>query len=125
MAEKVITEEQSIESLLEKLIQNCSYCKSAKDEKLIRKAFKMANDAHKGMRRKSGEPYIIHPLEVAIIVSVAWGMLVIALISYRLAVSRGDSPLRVISEHVAIACVVVMLTHWVGDWVAVAFSQSA
>ena len=53
MAEKVITEEQKVNELLERLIKNCSYCKSTKDEKLIRKAFKMANDAHKGMRRKS------------------------------------------------------------------------
>jgi guanosine-3',5'-bis(diphosphate) 3'-pyrophosphohydrolase len=35
------------------------------DRKLIRHAFEMAADAHKTMRRKSGEPYILHPLAVA------------------------------------------------------------
>jgi GTP pyrophosphokinase len=35
------------------------------NKKLVRKAFNMAVDAHKDMRRKSGEPYIYHPLEVA------------------------------------------------------------
>ncbi len=35
------------------------------DTKLIRKAFDVAVDAHKTMRRKSGEPYILHPLAVA------------------------------------------------------------
>src|SRR5215211_1779257 len=35
------------------------------DRKLIRTAFEMAADAHKTMRRKSGEPYILHPLAVA------------------------------------------------------------
>ena len=74
MAENVVTEDHEINSLLEQLIQNCSYCKSSKDEKLIRKAFKMANDAHKGMRRKSGDPFIIHPLEVALIVSEEIGL---------------------------------------------------
>jgi guanosine-3',5'-bis(diphosphate) 3'-pyrophosphohydrolase len=74
MEEKVITEDQKISDLLEKLIRNCSYCKTAKDEKLIRKAFKMANEAHKGMRRKSGDPYIVHPLEVALIVSEEIGL---------------------------------------------------
>jgi len=74
MEQKVLTEEHKINNLLEQLIQNCSHCKSAKDEKLIRKAFKMANEAHKGTRRKSGEPYIIHPLEVAIIVSQEIGL---------------------------------------------------
>ncbi|MCS6975149.1 MAG: bifunctional (p)ppGpp synthetase/guanosine-3',5'-bis(diphosphate) 3'-pyrophosphohydrolase [Cyclobacteriaceae bacterium] len=35
------------------------------DAKLIKKAFTMALEAHKDMRRKSGEPYIFHPLAVA------------------------------------------------------------
>jgi GTP diphosphokinase / guanosine-3',5'-bis(diphosphate) 3'-diphosphatase len=35
------------------------------DKELIRTAFEMAADAHKTMRRKSGEPYILHPLAVA------------------------------------------------------------
>lgn len=35
------------------------------DRKLIRVAFEMAADAHKTMRRKSGEPYILHPIAVA------------------------------------------------------------
>ncbi len=74
MADNVVTEDQQINNLLEQLIQNCSYCKSSKDEKLIRKAFKMANDAHKGMRRKSGDPFIIHPLGVALIVSEEIGL---------------------------------------------------
>ncbi len=38
------------------------------DRKTIRRAFEMAADAHKEMRRKSGEPYILHPLAVARIV---------------------------------------------------------
>lgn len=38
------------------------------DRKIIRRAFEMAADAHKDMRRKSGEPYILHPLAVARIV---------------------------------------------------------
>src|SRR5213083_73470 len=35
------------------------------DRKTIRMAFEMAAEAHKSMRRKSGEPYILHPLAVA------------------------------------------------------------
>src|SRR5918998_4898085 len=35
------------------------------DRKLIRMAFEIAAEAHKTMRRKSGEPYILHPLAVA------------------------------------------------------------
>ncbi len=38
------------------------------DKRLVRRAFEIAADAHKHMRRKSGEPYILHPLAVAKIV---------------------------------------------------------
>src|SRR5947209_17809964 len=38
------------------------------DKDLVRRAFEIAADAHKDMRRKSGEPYILHPLAVARIV---------------------------------------------------------
>lgn len=37
------------------------------DRELVRRAFEIAADAHKTMRRKSGEPYILHPLAVAMI----------------------------------------------------------
>ena len=37
------------------------------DKELLRTAFEMAAEAHKSMRRKSGEPYVLHPLAVAMI----------------------------------------------------------
>src|SRR3954469_12013361 len=37
------------------------------DKELVRRAFQIAAEAHKTMRRKSGEPYIMHPLAVAMI----------------------------------------------------------
>ena len=47
---------------------------TAAERKQIRLAFEMAVDAHKEMRRKSGEPYIIHPLKVAQIVVNEMGL---------------------------------------------------
>src|SRR5881398_118529 len=44
------------------------------DRKLIRHAFEMAVEAHKTMRRKSGEPYILHPLAVAMICTEEIGL---------------------------------------------------
>lgn len=41
---------------------------------VITKAFRLANNAHDGMRRRSGEPYILHPIEVATIVSKEIGL---------------------------------------------------
>jgi GTP pyrophosphokinase len=43
------------------------HSKSKEDRKKVRRAFDLAVDAHKDMRRHSGEPYIYHPLEVATI----------------------------------------------------------
>ena len=48
--------------------------KEPKDKKLVRKAFNLAVDAHKNMRRLSGEPYIFHPLEVATIAAGEIGL---------------------------------------------------
>lgn len=39
--------------------------RSKEDTRLIRKAFDVSLEAHKDMRRKSGEPYIYHPISVA------------------------------------------------------------
>jgi GTP diphosphokinase / guanosine-3',5'-bis(diphosphate) 3'-diphosphatase len=48
--------------------------KTPGDKKLVRKAFDMAVDAHKDMRRKSGEPYIYHPISVATIAAGEIGL---------------------------------------------------
>ena len=43
-------------------------CGSQEELDIIQKAFEFANEAHKGVRRRSGEPYILHPIAVAKIV---------------------------------------------------------
>jgi len=44
------------------------------DRKIVRKAFRLALEAHRDMRRKSGEPYIFHPLGVATICAEEIGL---------------------------------------------------
>lgn len=57
------------------LLRDCSRRKLSKTQKkLIRKAFDVALEAHKDMRRKSGEPYIYHPIAVARIASSEIGL---------------------------------------------------
>ena len=46
-----------------------SYIHHECDLNLIRKAYELADEKHKGQLRKSGEPYIVHPLSVAIILA--------------------------------------------------------
>ena len=43
-------------------------CANQEEFELVLKAFDFANEAHKGVRRRSGEPYILHPIAVAKIV---------------------------------------------------------
>ena len=54
-----------IEVLINKIKENCTNV----DIDLVIKAFKLADEAHKGQKRESGEPYIIHPIDVATILA--------------------------------------------------------
>ena len=56
------------------LLRDCKNKTDAEDKKVIRKAFNLAVDAHKEMRRKSGEPYIYHPIDVARIAAKEIGL---------------------------------------------------
>lgn len=58
-------ENKEIVKAYRNVIKACKRNLDNNDRKQIRKAFEMAVDAHKTMRRKSGEPYIFHPLAVA------------------------------------------------------------
>ena len=61
-------EKREINDLFEDLLKSFSRQLTPENEALIRKAFLFANTAHMGVRRNSGEPYILHPLSVAKIV---------------------------------------------------------
>ncbi|MCX8524518.1 RelA/SpoT family protein [Chryseobacterium formosus] len=56
------------------LISNTYRTLDEENNKLIRKAFDIALDAHKDQRRKSGEPYIYHPIAVAKIIAKEIGL---------------------------------------------------
>lgn len=56
------------------LLKVCKPNTNTEDKKAIRKAFNLAVEAHKDMRRKTGEPYIYHPIAVAHIASAEIGL---------------------------------------------------
>lgn len=66
-------------------------------------------------------PLLLLPLGPAVIASVVWGMLVIVVLSYFLARGQGESPLAIIAEHLGIAVLVVVFSHYIGVWVAMTF----
>lgn len=77
MGSKDIFDEEDIKRIqgeYDSLINNLSKCNNPGDRELIEKAFNIANKAHWNMRRKSGEPYVIHPIAVARIVNQEIGL---------------------------------------------------
>lgn len=67
-------EKKEIKKRYRTLLRVSKNVRSKKDREKVRKAFDVSLEAHKDMRRKSGEPYIYHPLEVARIVSEEIGL---------------------------------------------------
>ncbi|WP_297448779.1 RelA/SpoT family protein [uncultured Alistipes sp.] len=62
-------DERQIGEAFARLMSSCAkVCKNDYDRDLIERAFFLAKEAHEGVRRRSGEPYILHPLAVARIV---------------------------------------------------------
>ena len=74
MNQKLNAEEIEIKRQFNQLLDECTRCDKKGDKVLIRKAFKLAFDAHRGIRRKSGELYIVHPISVARIVNQEMGL---------------------------------------------------
>ena len=73
MHQQTKKEKEIIQQHFDDLLKSCLRS-NKKDQELITKAFKFANEAHKGIRRRSGEPYICHPLSVATIVTNELGL---------------------------------------------------
>jgi len=67
-------------------------------------------------------PVLLLPLFSAVVASVVWGIVVITVLSYFIARAQQASPLAIIGEHVGIAILVVILSHYIGAWVNAAFA---
>lgn len=79
MTEKQIPDPIELENLeisrrYKKMLKHTYQTLTKEDKKLIRRAFDLAVEAHKDQRRKTGEPYIFHPIEVAKIVANEIGL---------------------------------------------------
>lgn len=74
MFELSVEEKSKVDLALDQLIEGLPKNSNQRDLELIRKAFLFAAKAHGTERRKSGEPYILHPIAVARIVSEEIGL---------------------------------------------------
>ena len=67
-------EEQNIEQAFQDVLNGYLQSNHRKKVEIIKRAYAFAKEAHKGIRRRSGEPYILHPIAVAKIVSQEIGL---------------------------------------------------
>ena len=63
-------------------------------------------------------PLLVLPLPFALWVSLIWGLSLLVLFSHLIAKSQGKSSLPAVAEHLTIACVVIALTHFLGEWIS-------
>jgi len=66
-------------------------------------------------------PVLLFQLSTAIIVSVIWGLLLLGIFSFYIAKEQKIKPWMVIAEHLLIALVVIIITHYVGTWIGLIF----
>jgi len=67
-------------------------------------------------------PVLLFELLTAVIVAVVWGFLLLVILNYYLARKNQHSTWKMIFEHLLIAIVVIIITHFVGLWIGTMFS---
>ncbi len=63
-------------------------------------------------------PVLLFNLLTAIIIGVMWGLIILGVLSYIIAKEQKTGPWKVVVEHLFIAILVIIVTHYIGDWVA-------
>ena len=66
-------------------------------------------------------PILLLPLTTAIIVSIMWGLLILGIFSFYIAKKNKVKPWKIIIEHLLIALIVIVITHYVGDLISLIF----
>ena len=67
-------------------------------------------------------PIISFELSKAILISVVWGLSILSIFSFLIAKKQKENPWKAVTEHLVIAVVVVLITGFIGDWIATVFS---
>lgn len=67
-------------------------------------------------------PILFFELSEAILISVVWGLSILSIFSFIIAKQQKENPWKVVIEHLVIGLVVVLITDFVGDWIAVVFN---
>jgi len=62
-------------------------------------------------------PILLFSLSIAIIISVIWGLSLIAIFSYSISKQQKIKPYKIILEHLTITIIVIIITNFVGKWI--------
>ena len=68
-------------------------------------------------------PILLLNLNLAVVVSIIWGLSALSITSYFIAKQEGEKPTKVILEHLTIGIIVILVTHYVGAWASKTFSN--
>lgn len=66
-------------------------------------------------------PVLLFQLSTAILVSVIWGLSLLGIFSFRIAKEQKAKPWKVVLEHLVVALVVIIVTHYLGEFIASKF----
>jgi VIT1/CCC1 family predicted Fe2+/Mn2+ transporter len=66
-------------------------------------------------------PILLFQLLTAIVVSVIWGLSLLSIFSFLIAKEQKVKPWKVVMEHLVIALTVVVIAHYIGDWISETF----
>jgi len=66
-------------------------------------------------------PVLLLELSTAIVVSVIWGLSILGIVSFSIAKEQKIESWKVVAEHLIVALVVMIITHYIGDWISSTF----
>jgi VIT1/CCC1 family predicted Fe2+/Mn2+ transporter len=66
-------------------------------------------------------PILLFDLQTAIILSILWAIILLSALNFYMAKEKGVNPWSVITQHVGIALIVVVITHFIGEWISLTF----
>ena len=64
-------------------------------------------------------PILLFRLKTAIFIAISWGIVLLILLNFRIAKIRKENPIRLISEHLLLALLVIIISYWVGNLIAI------
>lgn len=66
-------------------------------------------------------PVLLFELPTAVLASIIWGLLLLAILSFAIAKAQNEKPFGIVAEHLIVALVVVAAANYAGSWIATTF----